>query len=243
MTNGDLARIFHEIGDILEVKGENKFKTVAYHRAADAIARAPFDVGAAYGSGDLRPIPGVGAAITDKIVEMATTGRMAYFDKLREEIPATLVDLLRIPGVGPQTVRIAWEGLGVTSLPEMKAAAQANRLRELKGISASTEQRILEGIEKLETRPRRLLIHRAQAISDDLAALVAPMDGVRRVVQAGSLRRRRETIGDLDLLVETRPARPPSSSASPPSASWTRSWARAGQRPRSPSSAGPRSTS
>ncbi len=85
----------------------------------------------------------------------------------------------------------------------MKAAAQANRLRELKGISASTEQRILEGIEKLETRPRRLLLHRAQATSDDLAGLVAAMDGVRRVVQAGSLRRRRETIGDLDLLVET----------------------------------------
>ena len=105
MTNGDLARIFHEIGDILEVKGENKFKTVAYHRAADAIARAPFDVGAAYGAGDLRPIPGVGTAIADKIVEMATTGHMAYFEKLREEIPARLVDLLRIPGVGPQTVR------------------------------------------------------------------------------------------------------------------------------------------
>ena len=94
---------------------------------------------------------------------------MAYFDKLREEIPASLVELLRIPASGPQTVRIAWEGLGVTSLAEMKAAAQANRLRELKGISASTEQRILEGIEKLETRPRRLLLHRAQAISDDLA--------------------------------------------------------------------------
>src|SRR5690242_8258244 len=128
VTNGELARIFHEIGDILEVKGENKFKTVAYHRAADAIARAPFDVGEAYAAGDLRPIPGVGAAITDKIVEIATTGHMAYYERLREEIPASLVDLLRIPGVGPQTVRIAWQGLGVTSLAEMKAAAQANRL-------------------------------------------------------------------------------------------------------------------
>ena len=203
VTNGSLARSFHEIGDILEVKGENKFKTVAYHRAADAIARAPFDVGASYAAGDLRPIPGVGAAITEKIVELATTGRMAYLDKLREEVPASLVDLLRIPGVGPQTVRIAWEGLGVTSLAEMKAAAQAGRLQELRGISASTEARILDGIEKLESRPRRLLLHRAQALSDDLAAQVAAIDGVRLVVQAGSLRRRRETIGDLDLLVET----------------------------------------
>src|SRR3954454_3308452 len=202
-TNGDLARIFHEIGDILEVKGEIKFKTVAYHRAADAIARAPFDVATAYGSGDRRPIPGVGAAITDKIVEVATTGRMAYYERLREEIPATLVELLRIPGVGPQTVRIAWEGLGITNLDELKAAAEAGRLRELKGISASTEQRIIEGIEKLASRPRRLLLHRAQALADDIATQAAAIDGVRAVVQAGSLRRRRETIGDLDLLVET----------------------------------------
>jgi DNA polymerase (family 10) len=203
VTNGDLARIFHEIGDILEVKGEIAFKTVAYHRAADAIARAPFDVAAAYGAGDKRPIPGVGAAISDKITEIATTGHMAYYERLRQEIPATLVDLLRIPGVGPKTVRIAWEALGVTNLDELKSAAEAGRLQELKGISASTEQRILEGIEKLATRPRRLLLHRAQSLADDLGALVADVDGVTRVVQAGSLRRRRETIGDLDLLVET----------------------------------------
>src|SRR3954468_3691811 len=203
VTNGDLARIFHEIGDILEVKGEIKFKTVAYHRAADAIARAPLAAPAACGRGGPRPIPGVGAAITDKIVEVATTGRMAYYERLREEIPATLVELRRVPGVGPQTVRIAWEGLGVTNLDELKAAAEAGRLRELKGISASTEQRIIEGIEKLASRPRRLLLHRAQSLADDIAAQVAAFDGVTSVTQAGSLRRRRETIGALDLLVET----------------------------------------
>ena len=112
-TNGDLARIFHEIGDILEVQGEIKFKTVAYHRAADTIARGPFDVAAAYAAGDRRPIPGVGQAIGDKIVELATTGHMGAYERLHAEIPASLVDLLRIPGVGPQTVRIVYEGLGV----------------------------------------------------------------------------------------------------------------------------------
>jgi DNA polymerase (family 10) len=203
VTNGELARIFHEIGDILELKGEIKFKTVAYHRAADAIARAPFDVGASYGSGERRPIPGVGKAIADKIAEMATTGHMAMYERLRAEIPPTLVDLLRIPGVGPQTVRIVWESLGIADLPTLKAAAQQQRLRELKGISASTEERIVEGIEKLETAPRRLLIHRAQAASDDLVEQLRRVPGVTRIVQAGSLRRRRESIGDLDLLVET----------------------------------------
>src|SRR5829696_1383530 len=168
VTNGDLARIFHEIGDILEVKGELVFKTVAYHRAADAIARAPFDVAATYAGGERRPIPGVGQAIADKITELATTGHMAMYERLRAEIPSTLVDLLRIPGVGPKTVRIVWEALGIADLDSLKQAASENRLRELKGISASTEGRILEGIEKLETAPRRMLIHRAQAISDDL---------------------------------------------------------------------------
>ncbi|OGO59444.1 MAG: hypothetical protein A2V85_08995 [Chloroflexi bacterium RBG_16_72_14] len=203
LTNGDLARIFHEIGDILEVKGELVFKTVAYHRAADAIARAPFDVAEAYGAGDRRPIPGVGQAIADKIAELATTGRMALHERLRAEIPASLVDLLRIPGVGPRTVRLVWEGLGIESLDDLRRAAEAGHLRGLKGISAGTEQRILDGIVQLESRPQRLLLDRAQALSDDLVTQLAGVEGVRRIVQAGSLRRRRETIGDLDLLVET----------------------------------------
>jgi DNA polymerase (family X) len=202
-TNDDLARIFHEIGDLLEVRGEVVFKTVAYHRAADAIARAPFDVASVYATGERRPIAGVGTAIGDKIVELATTGRMAFRDRLLAEMPATLVDLLAIPGVGPKTVRAAWEGLGVETLDDLRRAAEAGRLRGLKGISAGTEQRILDGIRQLEARPRRMLLDRAQAISDSLVALLGDVAGVRRIVQAGSLRRRRETVGDLDLLVET----------------------------------------
>jgi DNA polymerase (family 10) len=203
LTNGDLAEVFHEIGDILEVKGELVFKTVAYHRAADAIARAPFDVASAYAAGERRPIPGVGAAIADKITELATTGHMAYYERLRAEIPPTLVDLLRIPGVGPKTVRVVWESAGIADLEGLRRAAEAGTLRTIKGISAGTEQRILEGIEQLESRPQRLLLHRAQATSDDLVTQLVDVPGVRRIVQAGSLRRRRETIGDLDLLVET----------------------------------------
>ena len=128
---------------------------------------------------------------------------MALHERLRAEIPASLVDLLRIPGVGPKTVRIVYEGLGIETLEDLRQAAEAGTLRGLKGISASTEQRILEGIEQLESRPQRLLLNRAQAISDDLVAQLEGTPGVRRIVQAGSLRRRRETIGDLDLLVET----------------------------------------
>lgn len=202
-SNGDLARIFHEIGDLLEVRGELVFKVQAYHKAADAIARASFDVALAYAADDRRPVPGVGSAIGDKIVELATTGRMAFHDRLRAEMPASLVELLAVPGVGPKTVRAAWEGLGVETLDDLRHAAEAGRLQGLRGISAGTEQRILEGIRQLEERPQRMLIDRAQAVADDLVAQLAGAPGVRRIVQAGSLRRRRETIGDLDLLVET----------------------------------------
>ena len=102
LTNGDLARIFHDIGDMLEVKGELVFKTVAYHRAADAIGRSPVDLVAAYRNGEAPKVPGVGAAISDKIKELATTGRMGFYDRLCAEIPPSLVELLRIPGLGPR---------------------------------------------------------------------------------------------------------------------------------------------
>ncbi len=203
LTNGDLARIFHEIGDILEVKGELVFKTVAYHRAADAIGRAPYDVVGAYRSGQTPRIPGVGAAIGDKIAELATTGRMAFLDRLRSEVPASLVELLRIPGLGPRTVRQIHEGLGIQTLDGLREAAEAGTLRQLRGLSARTEALILEGIARLEANPRRLLIHQAEAVIESLIAALEGTSGLQRIIPAGSLRRRRETIGDLDLLAET----------------------------------------
>lgn len=202
-SNDDLAAVFHEIGDILEVKGELVFKTVAYHRAADAIAKASFDVAAAYGAGDRRPIAGVGQAIADKIAEMATTGHIALHDRLRTEVPPSVVAMLGVPGVGPKTVRLVWEEAGVESVEDLRQAAESGRLRGLKGISAGTEQRILDGIAQLARQTGRLRIDQAQVISDGLVAALADVPGVERIVQAGSLRRRRETIGDLDLLVET----------------------------------------
>jgi len=116
LTNGDLARIFHDIGDMLEVKGELVFKTVAYHRAADTIGRSPVDLVAAYRSGDRPKVPGVGQAISDKIAELATTGHMAFYDRLRAEVPPSLVELLRIQGLGPKTIAMLWSAFQVSDL-------------------------------------------------------------------------------------------------------------------------------
>ncbi len=203
LTNGDLARIFHDIGDMLEVKGELSFKTVAYHRAADAIGRSPVDLVAAYRDGQAPKIPGVGAAISDKIAELATTGRMAYYDKLIAEVPPSLVALLRIPGLGPKTVRQIWKDLGIVSMDDLRKAAEAGTLRGLRGLSERTEQLILEGIARLESTPRRMLLHRAETIILDLMEALTETPGLRSIEPAGSFRRRRESIGDLDLLAET----------------------------------------
>jgi DNA polymerase (family 10) len=164
LSNGALAQVFHEIGDLLEVKGELVFKTVAYHRAADAIGRSPVEVARAYREGHPPDIPGVGKAIADKLAELATTGRLAYHERLLGEFPPTLLDLLRIPGLGPKTVRQIYTTFGIATIEELRAAAESGRLRGLRGLSARTEQLILEGITGLESRERRLLLHHARAI-------------------------------------------------------------------------------
>jgi DNA polymerase (family 10) len=203
LTNGELGRIFHEIGDLLEVKGELVYKTVAYHRAADAIERCPVDVAQAYRDGRPPKIPGVGAAIGDKLKELATTGRLALHQRLLAEFPPSLLGLLEVPGVGPKTVRVLHSELGVESVEDLRRAAGAGLIRELRGMSIRTEQSILEGIEALERRQSRLLLDRAESIVEGLIEALADTPGVHRIVPAGSFRRRRETIGDLDLLAET----------------------------------------
>ncbi len=188
---------------MLEVKGELVFKTVAYHRAADTIGRSPVDLVAAYRSGGRPKVPGVGQAISDKIAELVTTGSMRFYDKLRAEVPPTLVEMLRIPGLGPKTVRMIYEELGIETLEDLRLAAEAGTLSGLKGLSAKTEKLILDGIAAMESRPQRLLIHRAAELVEGLVAAFEGLPSVHRIVPAGSYRRRRETIGDVDLLAET----------------------------------------
>jgi DNA polymerase IV (family X) len=207
LSNGELARIFHEIGAMLEVKGELVFKTVAYHKAADAIAHSPVEVSRAYLDGQPPRIAGVGEAISKKIEELARTGHLAFYEKLREEVPPSLVALLEIPGVGPRTVRQLHEELHVETLDDLRRAAEAGALRSLKGMSTKTEEQVLAGIAALENRQERMRLGQAEAIVETLLAELADVPGLRSIQPAGSYRRRRETIGDLDLLAETdRPA-------------------------------------
>ena len=206
LTNGELGRIFHEIGDMLEIKGELVFKTVAYHRAADVIERSPVDLVAAYRAGTPPRLPGVGPAIGDKIDELARTGHLAFYDRLALEIPPGLVAILQIPGIGPKTVRQLHADLGISSVEGLQAAAEAGRLRTIRGLSGKTEAQILEGISRIEARSSRMLLDRAAELVDGLVGTLEGTPGLVGLTPAGSFRRRRESIGDLDVLAETSDA-------------------------------------
>jgi DNA polymerase (family 10) len=200
ISNAELARIFNEIGDMLEILGEVVYKAVAYRRVADAVERYPDDVAALYQRGEPPKIPGAGAALTAKLAELAETGKLEYHQRLRAQVPDGLLDILRVPGVGPKTVRLLSTELGIDSIDALRAAAEGGELRQVKGLSERTEQNVLEGIGRLERRYTRLLLHDADALVGSLVTLLREVPGVHRIAPAGSLRRRRTTIGDLDIL-------------------------------------------
>jgi DNA polymerase (family 10) len=204
LSNAELAATFREIGDMLELLGEVPYKAVAYRRAADAIERYPADLAPLVVAGRMPKITGVGAAIGARLTELATTGRLEYHERLREQVPPGLVGVLRIGGVGPRTARQLHLELGVTSIDELRAAAEAGRIREITGMSARTEQNILAGIARLEAQAdQRLLLHEADRLAGELIEGLRAVAGIRQIEAAGSLRRRRATIGDLDILAAT----------------------------------------
>jgi DNA polymerase (family 10) len=203
ITNSELARIFNEIGDMLEILGEVVYKSVAYRRVADAVERYPDDVAALYRRGTPPKLPGAGPALSQKLSELAETGQLGYHDRLRAQVPDGLLQILRIPGVGPRTVKLLHGELGIDSVDALRAAAEEGRLRGLKGLSARTEENILEAITRIEQKSTRLLLHDADELMGALVARLRDVRGVVRIEPAGSLRRRRETIGDLDLLAAT----------------------------------------
>ncbi len=200
ISNAELARIFNEIGDMLEILGEVVYKAVAYRRVADAVERYPDDVASLFRRGQPPKLPGAGEALTAKLAELSASGRLEYHERLRAQVPDGVLEILRIPGVGPKTVRLVSTELGIHSVEALRAAAEEGRLRHVKGLSERTEKNILDGITRLDQRSTRMLIHDADDLVAGLLERLRETRGVRRIEVAGSLRRRRPTIGDLDLL-------------------------------------------
>jgi DNA polymerase (family 10) len=192
------------MADLLELKGESSFKVGAYRRAAESVARSPIDVVAAFRAGQPPRLRGVGDSIAASIAELAEHGTIGYHERLQAELPPTLLAMRAIPGMGPRTIGEVWRQLGIATVSELEAAAREGRLRQLRGLSERTEARILEGIARQTDRPRRrMLMGEARWLSDRIVGLLAQLPGARSAIAAGSVRRRRETVGDLDILVQT----------------------------------------
>jgi DNA polymerase (family 10) len=192
--------MFAEIADLLDIKGEDPFKVRAYRRAAEVIAVLPEPIEDYHRDGRLLDIPGIGKALAAKIAEKLESGGSSFLEKLTAELPPGLIELLRIPGVGARTVAVLHRELGVRNLEDLERAALAGRLRHLPRLGEKVERTILEGISKVRSRRGRIPVHAAWAAARDLTRALAATPGVTRVEAAGSLRRFRDTVGDLDLV-------------------------------------------
>lgn len=200
MDNQGVAAVFYEIADLLDLQGV-AFKPAAYRRAARNIESMEEDINKLASEGKVKDIAGVGEAMAKKIDEMLTTGKLRYLEELRSELPEGLLDILRVPDVGPRTAMILYKELGITSLQQLKEAAVAKRLRGLKGFGEKTEQRILQGIDTLEAKGKRTLLGEALPVAEAYVEHLRESQKLDKISIAGSLRRGRETVGDIDILV------------------------------------------
>ncbi|MGD1060918.1 MAG: DNA polymerase/3'-5' exonuclease PolX [Methanomassiliicoccales archaeon] len=202
MRNAEVANIFYQIADILDLEGV-AFKPNAYRKAARSIESLSEDVAHVRKSGKLREIPGVGEAIEKKIEEILDTGQLAYLNELKEQYPAGLLQVMSVPDIGPKTAVRLYKELKVTDLQDLKKAVQEHRIRELKGFGEKSEESILHGIELIERRSGRMLLGYAYPTAKGIVEYLIKKANTDKVSVAGSLRRMKETIGDLDILMGT----------------------------------------
>ncbi len=200
MKNFEVARLFDLMADLLELKGENRFRIRAYRRAAQNLESLAEDLDTLAAEGRLEEIPGVGEDLAGKIAEYLRTGRIGALDALRRTVPAGVADLLSVPGIGPKTARVLFEKARVRSLDRLRELAGAGKLRGLPGIQAKTEANILKGIAVVERAQARMPLGHALALAEELARALGAVRGVAQVTVAGSIRRARETVGDIDIL-------------------------------------------
>lgn len=203
MTNHELAETFRLIADLLDIKGEVIYVTLAYRKAADSLDTLGRDVNDVWREGKLREVPGVGKAIADKIDELLTTGHLAFLDNLEAEVPPSLAELLQVPDLGPKKIAMFWRSANITTLAQLEAAARAGQLRSLPGMGPKSEAKILAGIESLARRSDRIPLGTAWPLAEAMLDQLRRVAGVHAAEVAGSLRRMRESIGDIDILVAT----------------------------------------
>jgi DNA polymerase (family 10) len=200
----EIAAVLTDIGLLLELQGENPFKIRAYQAGARLLETlGEEEIAARVQGGTLQEVKGIGEALAQKITELHTTGRLGFHEKLRASIPAWLIEILSIPGIGPKKIRVLADKLGIDSIAKLQQACRDGKIAELDGFGAKSQAKILEGIENREKYGRRHLWLEAWEVAEPILAGLRALPQVRRADHAGSLRRRMETVGDLDFLVAT----------------------------------------
>ncbi|QDT92859.1 DNA polymerase/3'-5' exonuclease PolX [Gimesia algae] len=203
MQNSEIARQFEELADLLEIQGANPFRLRAYRNAARTISGLPDSIQDIVESdpSELQELPGIGKDLAEKIVTIVETSTLPQLEELKEQIPADVVRMLDIPGIGPKKVAFLFSELSIHSLEDLKAAAENGVIAEQKGFGKKTEQIILEGLEHLSQAGNRVRLAEAKAQSDAIIHDLSKLDSVQQISEAGSCRRRKESVGDLDVLV------------------------------------------
>ena len=204
MNNRQLADTFTLIANLCEIKGEVIYVILAYRKASENLMTLGREASEYWKEGKLREIPGVGKAIAEKIDELLTTGKLEFLEKLKLEVPASLADWLQVPGLGPKKIALIWKTLNITALAELETAAKNGQLRDLPGMGTKSENAILEGIASLARRSGRIPLGRAYPLARDIIGTLKKVKGVVGAESAGSLRRMRSTVGDLDILVAAK---------------------------------------
>ncbi|MCS7045757.1 MAG: DNA polymerase/3'-5' exonuclease PolX [Gemmataceae bacterium] len=204
MDKAEVAAVLDEIAVLLELQGENPFRCNAYARAARALNQLEVNLADVIREGKLDEIPGIGATLRDKITTLATTGRLPFYEELKAKTPPGLLDMLRLPGIGPKKVKALYDSLGIDDLAKLQAACAAGQVAELKGFGPKTQQKILEGIAFLGQAGERVRLDQAWAVADQIVAALRQCRGIDRLEVCGSLRRRKETVKDIDILVSSR---------------------------------------
>ncbi|MCK9530236.1 MAG: DNA polymerase/3'-5' exonuclease PolX [Gammaproteobacteria bacterium] len=202
LSNDDVARLFEEIADLLEIDDASPFRVRAYRTAASTLRGLGREARDMVAAGEpLTDLPGIGKDLAGKITEALSTGRIDALETLHRDVPPSLEALLRIPGLGPKRVRALYQQLGVENLDDLRAAAAAGRVRSLHGFGKKTEQRVLDQLAAQREKKHRIPRHEATPQARDLERRLRDIPGVEQVVIAGSFRRGRDTVGDLDVLV------------------------------------------
>lgn len=200
MDKNEVAAVLEEIGTLLELQGENPFRCQAYSRAARALTQLETNLEEVVAAGKLDEVPGIGDTLRDKITTLVKTGHLPFYEDLKKKVPAGLVEMLRLPGLGPKKVKALHDELGIADLDQLKQACLEGKIAGKKGFGAKTQEKILEGIAFLGQVGNRVRLDQGMAVASVLVDALLKVPGLARLEVCGSIRRRRETVKDIDLL-------------------------------------------